>query len=77
MSWWKRISGLRRFLLIGLVVSLLGEMGAFMWGYPWWPFSIAGSVLVFITFFLLMRDGLRSPVAGRPDLSPDGFHRKH
>lgn len=70
------MSGLRRCLLIGLVVSLLGEAGAFIWSYPWWPFSIAGSVLVIIVFFLWVRDGLRSPTPGQPDLTPDESHRK-
>jgi hypothetical protein len=76
MSWWRRLSGLRRFLLIGLVVSLLGEAGAFTWSYPWWPFSIVGSVLVLIAFFLLVREGPRSPIPARPDLTPDEFQRQ-
>jgi hypothetical protein len=70
------MSGLRRFLLIGLVVCLMGEIGAMIWGYPLWSFSIVGSVIVVITFVSLARDGLHSPVPGRPDLSRDEPDRK-
>jgi drug/metabolite transporter (DMT)-like permease len=58
--WWRRLTIPRRLLLLGLVVCLLGELGALIWDWPWPPFVLVGAVLIVINFVLVSRDGLRS-----------------
>jgi hypothetical protein len=70
MRWWQRVTPGRWVLLAVLVVALLGTTGSLIWDYPSAPFNLLGSAAVVVNFVWMVRDGMRAPVPGRPDLSP-------
>jgi hypothetical protein len=76
MKWWSRFSTVQRVLLVGLFVCLAGLLGSLVFDYLFWPFSVAGCILVVIIFVLFVRAGLSASVPGRPELDKRaGGHR--
>ena len=69
VKWWTNMRVIQRFLLVGLFVCLLGTIGALLFDYAFWPFSIVGSVFVIINFVMFVRQGLSAPIPGRDDLT--------
>ena len=65
VKWWTNM----RVILVGLFVCLLGTIGALLFDYALWPFSIVGSVFVIINFVMFVRQGLNAPIPGRDDLT--------
>lgn len=68
LQWRRRLTVLRRVLLVALIVALFGLLGSLVFDYVGWPFQFIGLIAVIANFVLFVRDGMQSPVSGRPDL---------
>ena len=70
MRWWKRLSTLRRVILVVLILCMLGSVGSLIWDYPAWPFTFILLAAVITNFVLVLREGSRpSPDARTRDVS--------